>query len=133
MKKLIFVILAVCGLLSCSKTFKSSVDLGVNNTRINIPWANAQETFEFTFPVYSNGSWEADIVAGGDWLRIEENSGNGNGCIYCTSQPNVAGVPRAVRMEISGSGKTIPVYFVISSADISAAELEDADLDNYLI
>ena len=40
---------------------------------------------------------------------------------------------RAVKMEVAGSGKVIPVYFVVSSSSITAADLADADLDNYLL
>ncbi|MBP5374195.1 MAG: BACON domain-containing protein [Bacteroidales bacterium] len=133
MKRIILFVLASCLVLGCSRPFSTSIDLGVNNTRINIPWADAQRSFDFTFPVYSSGSWDAQIVAGGDWLRISGASGTGTGYIHCTSQPNLSGVPRAVIMEVRGQGKIIPVYIVISSADLAATELEDADLDNYLI
>ena len=133
MKRILMILCALCAIVSCDKTFETSIDLGVNDTRINIPWANAQNTLEFSFPVYSNGSWSAELVAGGDWLRISDASGEGSGCIHCTSTPNLTGVPRAVKMEVTGSGKTIPVFFVISSQDVAASDLEDADLVNYLI
>lgn len=133
MKRIIILIFASCLALCCNKPFQTSIDLGVNDTRINIPWSSAQSSFDFTFPVYSSGSWTAEIVAGGDWLSISGASGSGTGYIYCTSHPNLTGVPRAVIMEVKGGGKVIPVYIVISSQDLAASELEDADLDNYLI
>lgn len=126
-------ILALATAVSCQKPWSTSITLGVNNTRINIPWKQAQEQLDFTFPVYSNGEWSAQIVAGGDWLTISDNNGTGTGYIKCSSAPNTTGTVRAVLMEVKGSGKTIPVYFVISSQVLSAADLDDADLDNYLM
>ena len=133
MKRIIPIILAAFMAFGCYKPYETSIELGVNNTRVNIPWSDAQSSFTFTFPVYSSGKWEAEIVAGGDWLTISDASGTGTGYIVCTSQANVAGVPRAVLMEVRGSSKTIPVYIVISSSDRAAADLDDADLVNYLI
>ena len=133
MKRIIVLLFVACMAFGCYKPYETTIELGVNNTRVNIPWADAQSAFNFTFPVYSSGSWEAEIVAGGDWLTISNASGTGTGYIYCTSQANVSGVPRAVIMEVRGASKTIPVYIVISSSDLAAAELDDADLANYLI
>ena len=133
MKRIAALLLVALVAFGCYKPYETSIELGVNNTRINIPWADAQSSFTFTFPVYSSGSWEAEIVAGGDWLTISNASGTGTGYIVCTSQANTSGVPRAVIMEVRGSSKTIPVYIVISSSDLAAADLDDADLVNYLI
>ena len=134
MKRLfLYITAALLCLCSCNKEWTSAVDLGVNNTRINISWSQAQEQFDFIFPVYSTGEWTAEIVAGGDWLTISDNSGKGTGYIKCSCQPNTVDRLRAVKMEVAGSGKVIPVYFVVSSSSITAADLADADLDNYLL
>ncbi|MBO4446594.1 MAG: BACON domain-containing protein [Bacteroidales bacterium] len=133
MKHYIAIISAILVLCSCQKPFESTIDLAVNDTRVNISWAQAQDRLEFTFPVYSTGSWTANIVAGGDWLTIDRNSGTGRQYIHCTAQPNTVNIVRAVRMEVSNGKKTIPVYFVVSSSELSAADLEDAELDRYLI
>lgn len=133
MKKFMILLCAAFLVSACYKPYSTSIDLGVNNTRIDIPWSDAQATFNFTFPVYSAGAWSAEIVAGGDWLSLSDNSGTGTGYIKCTSRPNTAGVPRAVKMLVSGSGKEIPVYIVVSSQEVSAADLEDAELNQYLI
>lgn len=123
-------LLCFCG---CQKKWTSTVDLGVNNTRIDISWSQAQEQFDFVFPVYSTGAWTAEIVAGGDWLTLDRNSGTGTGYIHCSCLPNTINQVRAVKMEVSGSGKTITVYFVVSSSSLAASDLADADLDNYLL
>ncbi len=129
----LFAVTALLCLSGCQKAWKSTIDLGVNDRRINITWSQAQEQFEFVFPVYSTGDWKAEIVAGGDWLTISGNSGSGTGYIHCTCLPNTLDKVRSIRMDVSGSGKVIPVYFVVSSSSLSAADLPDADLDNYLL
>lgn len=134
-RTVILAILAVAALFAgCSKQqFRSPVEFGVNDTRINIPWAQAQEDLEFTIPVYSTGKWTSEIVAGGEWLTIDRNSGNGTEYIHCMALANLSGVPRAVKVEISNGKKTIPIYVVTSSAELAAVDLADADLDNYLL
>lgn len=136
MKRLVlFLLIASAALLAgCSKSqFKTSIELGVNDTRINIPWAQAKEDLEFSIAVYSNGNWTSSVVAGGEWLTISQTSGKGTGYIHCTALANLSGTPRAVRVEITNGNKTIPVYVVTSSETLAAADLDDADLDNYLL
>lgn len=134
-RAIIFLIVASAALMAaCSKSqFKSSIELGVNDTRINIPWSQAKEDLEFTIPVYSNGSWTSSIVAGGEWLSIDRTTGKGTGYIHCKALANMSGYPRAVRLEISNGKKNLPVYVVSSSETLAAADLDDADLDNYLL
>ncbi|MBQ7268402.1 MAG: BACON domain-containing protein [Bacteroidales bacterium] len=134
MKKYIALIAALFALVSCYKPYVSKVDLGVNDTRVNITWTQVKEQpLDFVFPVYSTGAWTARIVAGGDWLTIDRTSGEGNQYIKCNAQTNTLDIVRAVRMEVSNGKKTIPVYFVVSSSTLSAADIADAELDNYLI
>ncbi|MBR1632673.1 MAG: BACON domain-containing protein [Bacteroidales bacterium] len=117
---------------SCQKGWETEIELGVNNTRINIPWAKAQDTYDFVFPVYSNRSWTIKQVAGGDWLTIGKSKGEGREYIPMQTMPNILSTPRAVRVEVSAGKKTIPVYIVISSEALAATEIEDALLDSYL-
>lgn len=119
-------------LTGCYKTFVSSVDLGVNDKRINITWAQAQSQLDFTYPVYSTTDWTIRIIAGGDWLTLDRDGGSGRQYVHCTASANTTGRPRAVKLEIAGAGKTIITYIVTSSADIKSSDLDDADLDNYL-
>lgn len=133
MKKYLAIFAALLAFSSCYKPYQSTIDLAVNDTRINLTWAQAQDQLEFVIPVYSTGSWTVGIVAGGDWLSIDRSSGKGLEYIHCIARPNTLDVPRAVRIEISNGKKTIPVYVVTSSEQRSAADLEDAELDRYLI
>lgn len=135
MKKLIFAfVFALAAICSCSKPFESSIELGVNDTRIHIKYADIKDKpMEFVIPVYSTGSWNCRIVAGGDWLSIDRSSGKGREYIHCFAAPNTLDTVRAVRIEISNGNKTIPVYVIVSSSSLSAADIPDADLDNYLI
>lgn len=120
----------LCG---CSGKYESTIDLAVNNSRINISWSQAQEDLDFVMPVYAKGSWTIRVVAGGEWLTLDREKGEGNQYVGCKASANATGVPRAVRLEVSNSHKTIPVYVVTSSSVLSAANLADADLDNYLM
>ena len=134
MKKTIALIAALFALVSCYKPFVSKVDLGVNDTRYNITWAQVKDSpLDFYFPVYSTGSWTVRIVAGGDWLTLDRTSGERNQYIKCQAQTNTLDIVRAVRVEVSNGSKTIPVYFVVSSSTLNAADIQDAELDKYLI
>jgi len=135
MKKILLAaVFALAALYSCSKPFESSIELGVNDTRIHIKYSDIKEkAMEFVIPVYSTGSWTCKIVAGGDWLSLDRKEGEGRGYIHCFAAPNTLDIVRAVRIEISNGNKTIPVYVVVSSSTLSAADIPDADLDNYLI
>lgn len=135
MKKIYFAIfMAFFALMlsACNEKFISEVELGVNDTRINISWKQAQNQFDFVYPIYSTSTWTIDIVAGADWLSIDRNSGSGTQYVNCTATANTTDRPRVVKLEIKGAGKTIYTYVVTSSQDISAADLDDADLHNYL-
>lgn len=133
MKKYLAIFAALLAFSSCYKPFESTIDLAVNDTRINLTWAQAQDLLEFVIPVYSTGSWKVGIVAGGDWLEIDRSAGKGREYIHCKASPNTLDIPRAVRLEVSNGKKTIPVYVVTSSEQQAAADLEDAELDRYLI
>lgn len=134
MKKTIALIAALFALVSCYKPYVSKVDLAVNDTRYNITWAQVKEApLDFFFPVYSTGSWTVRIVAGGDWLTLDRTSGQNNQYIQCQAQTNTLDIVRAVRVEVSNGSKTIPVYFVVSSSTLNAADIQDAELDKYLI
>ena len=133
MKKYLALFAAMLALSACYKPYESTIDLAVNDTRINLTWAQAQDQLEFVIPVYSTGSWSIGIVAGGDWLSIDRKGGSGREYVHCVARPNTLDVPRAVRLEVSNGKKTIPVYVVTSTADQAAADLDDAELDRYLI
>jgi hypothetical protein len=135
MKKIYFVIFIAFSasmLSACTEKFISEIELAVNDTRINISWRQAQNQLDFVYPIYSTGTWTIDIVAGGDWLSIDRNSGSGTQYVNCTATANTTDRPRVVKLEIKGAGKTIYTYVVTSSQDISAADLDNADLHNYL-
>lgn len=124
--------IALAMLSGCQKKWETEIELGVNNTRINIPWANAQDNYDFTFPVYSNGDWTIRHAEGGDWLSLGMESGSGTKYVPVHTLPNILTNPRVVRVEVKGSGKTIQVYFVISSETVKAEDIDDALLDSYL-
>ena len=133
MKKYLALFAALLALSACYKPYESTIELAVNDTRINLTWAQAQDKLEFVIPVYAKGSWTIGIVAGGDWLSLDRNGGTGTGYVHCIARPNTLDVPRAVRLEVSNGKKTIPIYVVTSTAEQAAADLDDAELDRYLI
>ena len=135
-KSILTIIAAIATVLaarSCSDVFSSSIELGVNDTRINIPWSQSQSDLEFVIPVYSTGSWKCRIAAGGEWLTLDRSGGSGRGYIHCNAVANLTDIPRVVCVEIYNDNLRIPVYVVSSCSTYAASDLDDADLDNYLI
>jgi len=117
----------------CQEKFETSIELGVNNTRVNIPWSKVESgSYSFVFPVYSNGDWTIRQVEGGEWLTIGQSKGHGTEYVSMEAAMNILANPRVIKVEVKGGKKTIPVYFVIASETVKPEDIEDALLDAYL-
>ena len=135
MKKLIGIIaIAALALFAgCQEKFETSIELGVNNTRVNIPWSKIEQgSYSFTFPIYSNGDWTIKVVEGGEWLTLGQSKGHGTEYVPMEAATNILANPRAVKVEVKGGKKTIHVYFVEASETVKPEDIEDALLDAYL-
>lgn len=125
MRKLYIMFLALASLLaasSCEKPFTTSIDLGVNTLRVNLP-AAAQE---FWFSVYSDGAWTVSMSAEDSWLATDTAGGSGNGTVHFTGSENVDEAARVARFDISGGskGRSITVHVVQAGTSEKASDVE---------
>ena len=130
MKRLINILLAVVLLAgaatSCQKEWKSSNELGVNETRLNI---NTTDEGTFTLPVYSGISWTMNVIQGQDWLSPGSFSGEGIGYIHFTYAANGDTKARVAKVELkSSTGKEIIVVVVQNGMVQKASELSEFDI-----
>ena len=130
MKRLIHILLAVVLLAgaatSCQKEWKSSNELGVNETRLNI---NTTDEGTFTLPVYSGISWTMNVIQGEDWLSPGSFSGEGIGYIHFTYAANGDTKARVAKVELkSSTGKEIIVVVVQNGMVQKASELSEFDI-----
>ena len=130
MKRLINILLAVVLLAgaatSCQKEWKSSNELGVNETRLNI---NTTDEGTFTLPVYSGISWIMNVIQGEDWLSPGSFSGEGIGYIHFTYAANGDTKARVAKVELkSSTGKEIIVVVVQNGMVQKASELSEFDI-----
>ena len=130
MKRLINILLAVVLLAgaatSCQKEWKSSNELGVNETRLNI---NTTDEGTFTLPVYSGLSWTMNVIQGEDWLSPGSFSGEGIGYIHFTYAANGDTKARVAKVELkSSTGKEIIVVVVQNGMVQKASELSEFDI-----
>ena len=130
MKRLINILLAVVLLAgaatSCQKEWKSSNELGVNETRLNI---NTTDEGTFTLPVYSGISWTMNVIQGEDWLSPGSFSGEGIGYIHFTYAANGDTEARVAKVELkSSTGKEIIVVVVQNGMVQKASELSEFDI-----
>lgn len=130
MKRLINILLAVVLLAgaatSCQKEWKSSNELGVNETRLNI---NTTDEGTFTLPVYSGISWTMNVIQGEDWLLPGSFSGEGIGYIHFTYAANGDTKARVAKVELkSSTGKEIIVVVVQNGMVQKASELSEFDI-----
>ena len=130
MKRLINILVAVVLLAgaatSCQKEWKSSNELGVNETRLNI---NTTDEGTFTLPVYSGISWIMNVIQGEDWLSPGSFSGEGIGYIHFTYAANGDTKARVAKVELkSSTGKEIIVVVVQNGMVQKASELSEFDI-----
>ena len=130
MKRLINILLAVVLLAgaatSCQKEWKSSNELGVNETRLNI---NTTDEGTFTLPVYSGISWTMNVIQGEDWLSPGSFSGEGIGYIHFTYAANGDTKARVAKVELkSSTGKEIIVVVVQNGMVQKDSELSEFDI-----
>ena len=110
----------------CRKTWQSSIELGVDYTRLNIPKTDAGT---FTFPVYSGQVWTLEMTRGDDWLVPDITSSEGFGYVHFSYSANGGENARVASFLLrSESGKEITVYVVHSGMTQSASDLSDMDL-----
>ena len=130
MRKLINILLAVLFLAgaatSCQEEWKSSNELGVNETRLNI---NTTDEGTFTLPVYSGISWIMKVIQGGDWLSPGSFSSEGIGYINFTYAANAETKARVAKVQLKAStGKEIIVAVVQNGMIQKASELSEFDI-----
>lgn len=111
---------------SCQKEWKSSNELGVNETRLNI---NTTDEGAFTLPVYSGISWTMNVIQGEDWLSPGSFSGEGIGYIHFTYAANAETKARVAKVQLKAStGKEIIVVVVQNGMVQKASELSEFDI-----
>ena len=111
---------------SCQEEWKSSNELGVNETRLNI---NTTDEGTFTLPVYSGISWTMNVIQGEDWLSPGSFSGEGIGYIHFTYAANGDTKARVAKVELkSSTGKEIIVVVVQNGMIQKASELSEFDI-----
>ena len=111
---------------SCQKEWKSSNELGVNDTRINI---NTTDEGTFTLPVYSGLSWTMTLIQGEDWLSPGSLSAEGIQYIDFTYSANASTKARVAKIQLNASsGKEIIVYVVQNGMVQKASELSEFDI-----
>lgn len=130
MKRLINILLAVLliagAATACQEEWKSSNELGVNETRLNI---NTTDEGTFTLPVYSGMSWTMDVIQGEDWLSPGSFSGEGIGYINFTYAASAETNARVAKVQLkSASGKEIIVVVVQNGMIQKASELSEFDI-----
>ena len=119
------IVCLLSGLCACEDTWESSVTLGVNATRVNI--TDYRQAGTLVLPVYSNRTWEAEIVSGGEWLTADRSAGSGRQYIRLDYEANSGAGARAARLVLTG-GERIEVVFVQSGTEQTASEVDDAEL-----
>ena len=123
--KVLLVAFLICTALSCTKTWDTSIELGVNSTRINL---SSQLEGDFVIPVYTNTLWTASVTAGESWLTLDNASGNGRGFMdvhYATNNDNPA---RIGKILISAGEKSVTVNIVQSGMARQASSVSDLEL-----
>ena len=130
MRKLINMIMAAFVILtsaaSCQDEWKSSNELGVNETRLNI---NTTDEGVFTLPVYSGTSWTMNVIQGEDWLSPGSFSGEGIGYVNFTYSANADTKARVAKVQLTAStGKEIVVTVVQNGMIQKASELSEFDI-----
>lgn len=125
MKKLYILFLALASLFaasSCEKPFTTSIDLGVNTLRVNLP----VDTEEFWFSVYSDGEWTVTTADADGWLSTDTAGGSGNGTVHFTCPANEDESARVTSFNVSGgsAGKSITVHVVQAGTAEKASDVE---------
>lgn len=107
MRKVILLIAALLPLLAaCHKPYETSIDLGVNNERIDLPSFEEGHCF---ITVFSNGSWNIEIAPAVDWARLDRASGEGIGYVRFDYDENLSGDERSATVLVTGQGKSCEI------------------------
>lgn len=118
-------VLMLCAVPSCTKTWNTAIELGVNSTRINL---SNQIEGDFVIPVYSNRDWSASVSSGAEWLSVSNANGSGRGFFdvhYATNEDDDA---RIGKVRIVAGEKEITVNIVQSGMVREASAVSDLEL-----
>ena len=125
MRKFIYMVMSALVIataaVSCEQEWKSSNELGVNDTRLNI---STTDEGTFTLPVYSGHSWTMTVTQGEDWLSPGSFSGEGVGYVQFVYAANGDTKARVAKVLLKAStGKEIVVSVVQDGMIQKASEL----------
>ena len=110
MKRVIVLMLsALLAVASCQKPFETSIALGVNNERIQLPSFEQGHCF---ITVYSNSSWNIRVEAEGEWATLGQQSGTGIGYVRLDYTENLSASPREATVVVEGSGKRCEILVI---------------------
>ena len=111
---------------SCQDEWKSSNELGVNETRLNI---HTTDEGTFTLPVYSGLSWTMTVTQGEDWLTPGTFDGEGIDYIHFTYAANAGTKARVAKVLLTAStGKEIIIFVVQNGMTQKASALSEFDI-----
>lgn len=113
MKKILCMLFLAAAVLlpaavSCSKTFETEVELGMEQDKLNLP---SFEAGYFYVHIYSSTSWKIQ-VEDESWLHCEKTSGKGSAYPKFTYDENTADVDRETYITVSSKKKTCRVLVV---------------------
>lgn len=113
------------GLCACEEKWESQIELGVNDTRLNI--TQYLDPGYFILPVYSNRRWQLEIVVGAEWLTADCTSGQGTQYVRFDYDANNAEEARVAELMLTG-GRQIKVFVVQSGSSQAADDIDDVEL-----
>ena len=99
------IVLALTALLAasaCQKPFETSIELGVNNEKIQLPSFEEGHCF---ITVFSNAAWTIRLDSGEDWASLGQRSGTGIDYVRFDYSENLSAAPREATVVVEGSGK----------------------------
>lgn len=125
MKKIHLILVALTlafALTGCTERWVSQIELGVFGTRLN---CENQLEEDFTITVFSNQSWQAQVISGNDWLTILDDSGAELGFIHAHHGEYFEDLARVGKIRISAADKEIIVNVVQAGNKEKASEYPD--------
>lgn len=130
MRKYIYMVMSAIVMMtsavSCEQEFRSSNELGVNDTRLNI---STTDEGTFTLTVYSGYSWTMTVTQGEDWLSPGTFSCEGIGYVQFTYTANADTKARVAKVLLKAStGKEIIVSVVQNGMIQKASELSELEI-----
>ena len=123
--KILLALMPVFLLSACEKKWETSIDLGVNSTRINVA---SQLEGDLIIPVYSNMAWAATVSQGSDWLVLDSAVGHGHGYLDVHYGMNETDPARIGKIRIVAGEKAITVHVVQSGMAREASSVSDLEL-----